>query len=240
MFPITAPLGDFLQCDLRNRSKKIWNGISSRRIPPHWGHWQPIWSPTKQHGTYVFLNSVTLPAFSLVYHRFALVIGIYDSHYPAADRRRLLVAHQDNRATPVRAVASEEARGNSCPLPPPLPRPAEPDKSSLLIDLFSLGSVILIIVTSNCLPFSYSGSIFRRHISWQMLKIAFQSLLILKISWGGYPQTPPTRLPRLLLSALAIMPPSPPPLPPRYKRPSYGTACTGEVGRRLCALKERL
>ena len=203
MFPITAPLGDFPQCDLRNRSKKIWNGISSRRIPPHWGHWQPIWSPTKQHGTYVFLNSVTLPAFSLVYHSFALVIGIYDSHYPAADRRRLLVAHQDNRATPVRAVASGGARGNS----PPHPRPAEPDKSSLLIDLFSLGSVILIIVTCNCLPFSYSGSI---SISWQVLKVAFQSLLIWKISWGGYPQTPPpTRLPRLLLSALAIMPPAP-------------------------------
>ena len=141
MFPITAPLGDFLQCDLRNRSKKIWNCISSRRIPPHWGHWQPIWSPTKQHGTYVFLNSVTLPAFSLIYHSFALVIGIYDSHYPAADRRRLLVAHQDNRATPVRAVASGGARGNS---PPPPLRPVEPDKSSLFIDLFSLDSVILI------------------------------------------------------------------------------------------------
>ena len=48
---------------------------------------------------------VTLPAFSLVYHSFALV-GIYDSHYPAADRRRLLVTHQDNRATPARALAS--------------------------------------------------------------------------------------------------------------------------------------
>ena len=47
-----------------------------------------------------------------------------------------------------------------------LPSPVEPDKSSLWMDLFSLDSVILVIVTcNNCLPFSYSRSIFRRHIS---------------------------------------------------------------------------
>ena len=36
-----------------------------------------------------------------------------------------------------------------------LPGPIEPDKSSLWMDLFSLDSVILIMVTCNCLPFSY-------------------------------------------------------------------------------------
>ena len=36
-----------------------------------------------------------------------------------------------------------------------LPGPIDPDKLSLWMDLFSLDSVILIIVTCNCLPFSY-------------------------------------------------------------------------------------
>ena len=44
---------------------------------------------------------------------------------------------------------------------------------SLWMDLLSLDSVALIIVTCNCLPFSYSMSIFRRHNSRQVLKIAF-------------------------------------------------------------------
>ena len=39
--------------------------------------------------------------------------------------------------------------------------PVEPDTLSLWMDLFSLDSVILIIVTCNCLPFSYSRPIFR-------------------------------------------------------------------------------
>ena len=39
--------------------------------------------------------------------------------------------------------------------------PVEPDTLSLLMDLFSLDSVILITVTCNCLPFSYSRPIFR-------------------------------------------------------------------------------
>ena len=40
-------------------------------------------------------------------------------------------------------------------------------------------------------PFhTYSRSIFRRHISWQVLKITFRSLQIWKFSVGGYP-TPP-------------------------------------------------
>ena len=59
-------------------------------------------------------------------------------------------------------------------------------------------------MTCNCLPFSGSRSIFRRHISWKMLKRAFQSLQIWKFSWGGYPQLPPTRF---VPSALEIVPP---------------------------------
>ena len=58
----------------------------------------------------------------------------------------------------VRAV--ELAGGKGGQLPPP--GPVEPDKSSLWIedfhyskDLFSLDSVILIVVTCSCLPFSW-------------------------------------------------------------------------------------
>ena len=51
-------------------------------------------------------------------------------------------------------------QGGSCPPPS---GPVVPDTSSLWMDLFSLG--VLIIVTCNCLPFSYARSIFRRHIS---------------------------------------------------------------------------
>ena len=58
--------------------------------------------------------------------------------------------------------------------------PVEPDTSSLWMDLFCLDSVILIIVTCNCLP----------HISWQVLKIAFHSLQIWKLAGGWYPLTP--------------------------------------------------
>ena len=69
---------------------------------------------------------------------------------------------------------------------------------SLWMDLLSLGSVVLTIVTGNCLPFSYSMSIFRRHISRQVLKIAFQSRQIRKSS-------PPDPSTRFVPSALAIM-----------------------------------
>ena len=58
----------------------------------------------------------------------------------------------------IRAVASGGggglvggARGAAAPL-----APVELDTSSLWMDLFSLDSVILIIVTCNCFPFSYS------------------------------------------------------------------------------------
>ena len=53
-----------------------------------------------------------------------------------------------------RAVASEGGTGGKGAAA--LHGPVEPDKSSLLIDLFSLDSVILIIVTCNCLPFAMS------------------------------------------------------------------------------------
>ena len=40
-------------------------------------------------------------------------------------------------------------------LPPPSPGPVEPDKSSLPMDLFSLHSVIWLVVTCTCMPFSW-------------------------------------------------------------------------------------
>ena len=54
-----------------------------------------------------------------------------------------------------RAVASGGVgvgKGGSCPPP----RPVEPDTTSLWMDLFSLNSAILIIVTCNGLPYSRS------------------------------------------------------------------------------------
>ena len=80
------------------------------------------------------------------------------------------------------------------------------------MELFSLDSVISIIVTCNCLPFSGSRSIFRRHVSWQVLKIAFRGPQTWNFSGGGHPETPPTRL---VPSALAIM-------RPRCKNSSFG------------------
>ena len=97
----------------------------------------------------------------------------------------------------------------------------------LWMDLFSLDSVILIMVTCNCLPFSCWRSIFRRHISWQVLKIAFRSLQIWKSSGGGYPQTHLQCT--CLRSALGIM--HPPPPPTRYNKPSYDPDNTDRKGR---------
>ena len=114
-------------------------------------------------------------------------------------------------SSPTRTVASG-GKGSSYPLPP---GPVELDTSSCLwMDWFSLDSVILIIVTCNCLPFSYSRSIFRRHISWQVLKRAFRSLQIWKFSGGRIPLDPLTRF---VPSALTI-------IPLRYKKSSYGPA----------------
>ena len=62
---------------------------------------------------------------------------------------------------PFRAV---DSRGQGGQLSPP-PGPVEPDKSSLWIedfhyskDLFSLDSVVLIVVNCSCLPFSWPGN----------------------------------------------------------------------------------
>ena len=57
----------------------------------------------------------------------------------------------------------------------------------------------------------------------------------LKNFLGRIPPDPPYKAPKAPAFGTRNNAP-----PPRYKRPSYGTACTGEVGRRLCALKERL
>ena len=54
-----------------------------------------------------------------------------------------------------RAVASGGV-GKGGSYPPP--QPVEPDKSSLWMNLFPLDSVILIVLTCNCLPFSYFHS----------------------------------------------------------------------------------
>ena len=59
----------------------------------------------------------------------------------------------------------------------------------------------------------------------------------LKNFLGRIPPDPPYKAPKAPAFGTRNNAPFPP-SPPRYKRPSYGTACTGEVGRRLCALKK--
>ena len=54
-----------------------------------------------------------------------------------------------------RAVASRGAARVAATPPRP---PVEPDKSSLWVNLSSLDSVILFVLTCNCLPFSYFHS----------------------------------------------------------------------------------
>ena len=127
---------------------------------------------------------------------------------------RLSILLKSQGSSPTRAVASGGGRGRRGATTPLPPGPVELDTSSLWMDWFSLDSVILIIVTCNCLPFSYSRSIFRRHISWQVLKRAFRSLQIWKFSGGRIPLDPLTGF---VPSALTI-------IPPRYKKPSYGPA----------------
>ena len=100
-------------------------------------------------------------------------------------------------------ISAAKLRGITGAAAPPPPPPPPLDllsqiHVSLWMDLLSLGSVVLIIVTCNCLPFSYSMSIFRRHISRQVLKIAFQSLQF----WKSSLPDPSTRF---VPSALAIM-----------------------------------
>ena len=80
--------------------------------------------------------------------------------------------------------------------------------ASLWMDLFSLDSVIFIIVTCNCLPFQSEP---------YLMTSAENSVLECKklnIFWGRISPEPPTRLVR---STLEIIPP-----PPRYKKPTCG------------------
>ena len=89
------------------------------------------------------------------------------------------------------------------------PGSVEPDKSSLWMDLFSLDSVILIVVTcKNCLPFS---SAFEADFSERYLMTSAENSVSehpnLKIFWG---KGPPTRLVPLMIMS------SP------YKKPSDG------------------
>ena len=86
-------------------------------------------------------------------------------------------------------------KGGSCP-----PGPVERDTSSPGMELLSLDSDILIIVTCNCLPFSGSRSAY-------LMTSAVNSVsepLNLKLFRGRIPVDPPKRL---VPSALAIMPP---------------------------------
>ena len=77
------------------------------------------------------------------------------------------------------------------------------DRSSLWMDLFSLDS-ILVIVTCNCLPFSYSRWFFSETYLVTSAEITFWILQIFLVGGG-----PPDALTRLVLSALVIMPPHP-------------------------------
>ena len=94
--------------------------------------------------------------------------------------------------------------------------PVEPDTLSLWMDLLYLdsvnrsifrthfttsaeNSVILVIVTCNCLPFSYWRSIFRTHFMTSA-ENNFSEPPNLKIFWGRIPPDPPTKF---VLSTLA-------------------------------------
>ena len=87
------------------------------------------------------------------------------------------------------------------------------------MELFSLDSVILIIMTCNKL---FGIFIFKVDFSETDLMTSAENSVSeppnLNIFWWRIPPDPPTRL-------LAIMlPRPPPPLPPRYKKPSHGPA----------------
>ena len=88
------------------------------------------------------------------------------------------------------------------------PGPVEPDKSSLFMDLFSLGSVIMIIVTCSCLSFIFEVDFSETYLVTSA-KNSVSEPPNWKIFWGRIPPDPPTRL---LPSALAISSPPPPPL----------------------------
>ena len=101
--------------------------------------------------------------------------------------------------------------------------PVEPDALSLLMDLpFYLDSVILIIVTCNCLPFSYSRSSFRTHFMTSA-ENSVSEPPNLKMFWGRVPPDPPTKF---VLATLAILPPPSPTPPLKKKKPRYGPVIT--------------
>ena len=114
-----------------------------------------------------------------------------------------------------RAVASGGGgKAGSCP-----PRPVDPDTASLWMDLFSLDSVILIIVTCNCLPFSWFEVDFSETYPMTSAENSVSEPPNLEIFWRRIPPHPPTRL---LPSALAIM--FPPPSPPASGYKNLATA----------------
>ena len=93
--------------------------------------------------------------------------------------------------------------------------PVEPDTLSLWMDLFYLDSVILIIVTRNCLAFSYSRPIFQTHFMTSAENSASEPPN-LKPCRGRIPLDP---LAKFVPSAVAILPP----LPPQKKQTSKQT-----------------
>ena len=92
--------------------------------------------------------------------------------------------------------------------------PVEPDTLSLWMDLSSFDSVILIIVTCNCLPFLYSRPIFRTHFMTSAENSALEAPNLKPFRW----RIPPDPLTKFVPSALAIWPPPLPPPPPQKKK----------------------
>ena len=100
--------------------------------------------------------------------------------------------------------------------------PVEPDTLSLWMDLSSLDSVILIIVTCNCLPFLYSRPIFRTHFMTSAENSASEPPN-LKPFWWRIPLDPLTKF---VPSALAIWPPPPPPPQKKQNKTRYSPVIT--------------
>ena len=102
-------------------------------------------------------------------------------------------------------MQSRSKRGGSCA------RPVEPHTSSLWMDLFSLDSVILIIVTCSCAIFIFEADFSETYVMTSA-ENSVSEPPDLKNFWGGNPQTP--------------LQGSPPP----YKKPSYGPVMGEKTG----------
>ena len=100
--------------------------------------------------------------------------------------------------------------------------PVEPDTLSLWMDLLSLDSVILIIVTCNCLPFSYSRPIFRTHFMTSAENSASEPPNLKPFWW----RIPPDPLTKFVPSALAISRPLPPPPKNKTNKTRYSPVIT--------------